>query len=84
MDWLNGEVGYCTNTSVTSDFDGNMLTGAEGERVAGIKESERVAGIKEEDQEETTIPVIKTEPNVSCVPVLSTLCVCGEHIVCLW
>jgi len=35
-------------------------------------ETERVPVIKaEEDQEERTIPVMKTEPKVSCVPVVS-------------
>jgi len=38
-------------------------TGTEAGRVSLIK--------AEEEQEERTIPVIKTEPKVSCVPVVS-------------
>ena len=35
-------------------------------------ETERVCRVtEEEDQEPTSIPVIKTEPNVSCAPVVS-------------
>jgi hypothetical protein len=53
MDLVNGE------TSVTSDLDGNKLTGIEAERVSCVTE--------ELNQEPATIPVIKKEPNVSCV-----------------
>ena len=37
-------------------------------------EAERVSDISEiVDQETTTIPAIKTEPNISCVPVVSVM-----------
>ena len=41
------------------------------ETLASI-EAEMISHVTEEDyQEPTTIPVIKTEPNESCVPVVS-------------
>jgi hypothetical protein len=53
MDLPRGELGSCSETSVTSP------------------QVERVSDVTEEDeQDRTTIPVIKTEPEVSCV--------CGE------
>ena len=63
MDLLNGEPGSSNETRVTSTVDGKEVTGVEAERVSDISE---VA-----DQETVTIPAIKTEPNVSCVPVVS-------------
>ena len=63
MDLLNSELGSCNETRVTSTVDGKNVTGIEAERVTDISE---VA-----DQERVTIPAIKTEPNVSCVPVVS-------------
>ena len=63
MDLLKGERGSCSETRVTSTGDGNQVTGTEAGRVCVIKE--------EEDQKPTAIPVIKTEPEVSCVPVVS-------------
>ena len=63
MDLLRGELGSSSKTCVTSSVDGNEVTGVEGERICVIKE--------EEDQEAWTVPVIKTEPKVSCVPVVS-------------
>jgi hypothetical protein len=72
MDLLKGELGSCTETCVTSTVDGNEVTDVEAERVCVIK--------KEEDKEPTTIPVIKTEPEVSCVPVVS---VCTFLISCI-
>ena len=63
MDLLKGELGSCSETRVTSTGDGNQVTGTEAERVCVIKE--------EEDQEPTAMPVIKTEPEVSCVPVVN-------------
>jgi hypothetical protein len=62
MDLLKDELGSCTETCVTSTVDGNEVTDVEGKRVCVIKK---------EDQEPMTIPVIKTEPEVSCVPVVS-------------
>jgi hypothetical protein len=69
MDLLNGGLGSCNQTCVTSTLAGNEMMGIEAERVSHITE--------EEDQEPTTFPVIKTEPNVSCVPVVSV-----THISC--
>ena len=63
MDLLNGELGSSNETRVTSTVDGKEVTGIETERVSDVSE---VA-----DQETVTIPAIKTEPNVSCVPVVS-------------
>jgi hypothetical protein len=57
MDLLSGKLG-----SSNSSLDGNDVTSVEAERVP------HVTG--EEDKEPTTIPVIKTEPNVSSVPVV--------------
>jgi hypothetical protein len=65
--WLVGnsmmKLGSCNETRVISTPDGNEVIGIEAERVPDISE---VA-----DQETVTIPAIKTEPNVSCVPVVS-------------
>ena len=63
MDLLNSEPGSSNETRVTSTVDGKEVTGIEAERVSDVSE---VA-----DQETVTIPAIKTEPNVSCVPVVS-------------
>jgi hypothetical protein len=71
VDLLQCELGSCSKTCVTSTLDGNQVTGAEAELVTDIKE---------EDQEQTTIPEIKTEPNVSVVPVVS---VCTFIIGCI-
>jgi hypothetical protein len=62
MDLLNGEIGSADETPVASTHDGKEVIGEEAERVSDISE---VAG------QETTIAAIKTEPNVSCVPVVS-------------
>ena len=72
MDLLKGELGSSSQTCVTATVDVNEVTGVEGERVCVIKE--------EEDQEARTVPVIKTEPKVSCVPVVS---VCIFLIGCM-
>ncbi len=66
MDLLKGEVGSSGKTCATSTVDGNEAVVVEAEGVLDITE--------EEDQEPTTVTVIKTEPNVSCVPVVSVLC----------
>ena len=63
MDLLKGEVGSYSKACATSTVDGNEANGVEAERVLDITEGE--------DQEPTTITVIKTEPNVSCVPLVS-------------
>jgi hypothetical protein len=62
MDVLNSEPGSSDETRVTSTVDGKEVTGIEAERVSDISEVV---------DQETTIPAIKTEPNVSCVPVVS-------------
>ena len=72
MDILKGELGSCTEMCAASTFHGNEVTGVEAERVCIIKE--------EEDQEAMTVPVIKTEPKVSVVPVVS---VCTFLIGCV-
>jgi len=63
MDLLYSEPGSSNETRVASTVDGKEVTGIEAERVSDVSE---VA-----DQETVTIPAIKTEPNVSCVPVVS-------------
>ena len=65
MDLLKGEVGSSAETCGTSAAVGKEVTGVEAERGSVIKE--------EEDQELWTIPVIKTEPEVSFVRVV-TVC----------
>jgi hypothetical protein len=72
MDLLQGELCSTSETCVTSTVNGKEVTGVETERVSYIK--------KEEDEEPTTIPEIKTEPKVSCVPVVS---VCTFLIGCI-
>ena len=71
MDLLKGELGSTSETCVISTVIGKEVTGVEADRVANIKE---------EDQEPTTIPVIKTEPKVCGVPVVS---VCTFLIGCI-
>jgi hypothetical protein len=63
MDFLEGELGVYTETCVTSNVDRNGDIGVAAERVSDIK--------VEEDEEPTEIPEIKTEPKVSCMPVVS-------------
>jgi len=63
MDLLKSELGSSNETRVTSTVDGKDVTGIETERASDISEAA--------DQETVTIPAIKTEPNVSCVPVVS-------------
>jgi hypothetical protein len=58
-----GELGSCNKTSVTSVLDGNEEIDIETKMVCNMTE--------EEDRESPTIPVIKTEPTVSVVPVVS-------------
>ena len=59
----SGELSPSNKTCVTSTFDGNAVASTEAEMVSHVTEKE--------DQEQTTIPVIKTEPNESWVPVVS-------------
>jgi hypothetical protein len=60
MDLLKGELGTSNDTRVTSTLDGNDVIGRECERVREVA-----------DQGTTTVPAKKTEPSVSCVPVVS-------------
>jgi len=69
MDLLKDAFGSSSKTCVTSTVDGNKVTGIEAERVTCVQE--------EKDQEPTKISVVKTEPKVSGVPVVS---VCTFHI----
>jgi len=62
MDVLKGELGSSSETCVSSTVDGNVI-GLEAERISSMTE--------EEDQGPRTIPVIKTEPKVSGVPLVS-------------
>ena len=68
-DLLKGEVGSYSKTYATSIVDGNEAIGVEAEGVLDIT--------PEEDQDSTTITVIKTEPNVSCVSLVNV-----THISC--
>jgi hypothetical protein len=63
MSLLKGELGSSNNTCVTSTLVGNEVTGMEAERVCNIKE--------EEVDELARIPVIKMEPKVSGMSVVS-------------
>jgi hypothetical protein len=72
MDLLKGELGSSSKTCVKSTVDVTEVTDVVGERVCVIKE--------EEDQQPTTIPVIKTESEVRCVPGVS---VCTFLIDCM-
>jgi hypothetical protein len=63
-DLPNGELRSCDKTRVTSTVLGNEFIGIE---------SERASDISEIAHQERTIPAIKTEPNVSCVPVVSVM-----------
>ena len=68
MDLVKGELGSSNKTCVTSTLDGNTVASIEAEMVSHVTE--------EEDQEPRTIPGIKTEPNESCVPVVSVTQIC--------
>ena len=65
MDFLQGEPGSCNETHQRNTLDGNKMASVQAERVSCISE---VA-----DQEPTTNPAIKTEPNVSGAPVVSVV-----------
>ena len=68
MDLLKDEIDSSSKTCVKCTVDGNKVTGIEAERVTYVQE---------EDQQPTIIPVIKMEPKVCDVPVVS---VCTFHI----
>jgi len=65
MDLLQVEPGSCNESCVTCRLNGNEVIGIEAERVSDISNVV--------DQVTTTIPAIKMEPNVSCVPVVSVM-----------
>ena len=62
-DLLRSEPGSCDETRETSTRDGNEVFGIEAERVSDISDVV--------NQENMTIPAVKTEPDVSYVPVVS-------------
>ena len=62
-DLLKGELGSSSKTCATSTVDGSEAIGIETERYLDVT--------VKEDQEPMTITVIKTETNVSCVPLVS-------------
>jgi len=64
-DLLNSEPGSSNQIHVTSLVDGNEVTGLDAESVSDVSE---VA-----NQETTTFPAIKTQPNRSGVPVVSVM-----------
>ena len=63
MDLLQSDPGSCDKTRVTSTLDGNEVFGIQAERVSDISDVV--------NQENMTIPAVKTEPDVSYVPVVS-------------
>jgi len=63
MALLKDELGSPNKTCVTSTVDGNTVASIEDERVSRVTD--------EEDQEPTTVPVLKMEPSGNCVPVVS-------------
>jgi len=65
MDLLKGEPGSSNKTCVSSAVNGNEVNGIEAEMVSNMTE--------EEEGVPRTIPVIKTEPEVSDVPVVSVM-----------
>jgi len=69
MELLKGELGSTSDPCETSTVDAIQLTGMEAERVCNIKQ--------EVVEEPTQIPLIKTEPNVSFVPLVGV-----THISC--
>ena len=69
MDLLKGDPGSSNETCVTSNLHGNEEIDIEAERVSDMTE--------EEEREPRTIPVIKKEPKVSDVAVVSI-----THILC--
>jgi hypothetical protein len=63
MDLLQDDPGSCDESCGTCMLGGNEVTSIQAERVSHITD--------EEDQEPETISAIKTEPNISCVHVVS-------------
>jgi len=65
MDLLQGEPGSCNEKHERNTLDGMQVASVEAERFSHISE---VA-----DQEPTTNPAIKTEPNIISAPVVSVI-----------
>jgi len=63
MDLLKGELGSSIETCIISALIGKEVTDIEAEKISYIMD--------EEHQEQMTLLEIKTEPKVSCVPVVS-------------
>jgi hypothetical protein len=63
MDLLKDGLGASNKTCVTSTVDGNTVASIRADRISHVTE--------EGDQELTTIPAVKTEPNECCVPEVS-------------
>ena len=57
MDLVQGEPGSCDESGGTYMLDGNRVSSIAAERLSHITDKE--------DQEPSTIPAIKTDPNVS-------------------
>jgi len=72
IDLVKCELRTSSKTCATSTYDGSQVTGIEAVWVTDIK--------KVEDQDPTTIPEIKMEPNVSVVPLVS---VCTFLVGCI-
>jgi hypothetical protein len=64
MDMLKCELGSCNEISEMATYEGN--------EVRRVK-VERVSDIKEDEQDTMTIPVIKTEPKVCFMSVVSVM-----------
>jgi len=64
MDLLKGEPGSSNEKCVTSILHGNEVIGIEAEMISSMTE---------EEDRESTVSVIKTEPEVSGVPVVSVM-----------
>jgi hypothetical protein len=75
MDLLKGEFGSSNKTCGTSTLDGNSVVSIEAEMVSHVIE-------EEEDQDQTTIPAIKTEPIESSMPVNCVGFVEGQTCSC--
>ena len=65
LDLLKGEPGSSNETFVSSSLHGKEVIGIEAERVSNMTE--------EEGRGSSTVPVIKTEPTVSVVPVVKVM-----------
>ena len=63
MDIVQGEPGSSDESCGTCMHDGSKVTSVEAERVSHMTDND--------DHEPATIPTIKTEPNVSCMHVVS-------------